>query len=118
MKHSLDSENYDPITRTPLVSAARLRAVKRERDELSAALDAANAANRRQQAEIDDLRLQCSELLRAVDAWHRGDYHAGLKLTDARDYCTIWTSADRARDAQERTGRAAAQDEAALRYGG
>jgi len=82
------------------------------------------------EAERDDLQRQRDALLRAVDAWHgafesgiadtghRNRYRVGLMLSDAREYCRDWTPAERARDAEERAGRAAAADEAALRYGG
>ena len=79
------------------------------------------------EAERDDLRLQQGELLRAVHksiAWLRrgaagraddGDT-AYITLAVARYYCEMDAS-DRARDAEERAGWAAAADEAALRYG-
>jgi len=136
MKTTPEDGTLDPETGAPTVPLARLRQAERERDEAqrhAAALESELATRdgplvdrlEALEAERDDLRLQRDELLRAVAAWcgfalTREDsriYHAGLMLTDARDYCR-WTPAERARDAEERAGQAAAADEAALRYGG
>ena len=72
------------------------------------------------EAALTDMTRQRDELLGAVQAWHGAEYSERIefKLTDAMKYCTEWTASDRARDAEEQVGQAAAADEAMLRHGG